>query len=177
MKHSILNGFNSFDNNLCRSFVDYPSGQHIIFFHSLSIVTAFFAIVMIILNFHRIIQFHLFPSAAHFQSMQSHHYYWKRYIRVHDCCTVHNYHIQWDDRVAKQWHGYWHKWLHSSFVLMILCGCCDTSHNGFMAKFAKESFTVHLFQSQKKNELWCLICKYALSFALHVIDISRTGAL
>lgn len=142
-------------------FAFHPSGQHIIFF----IVTIL--IVMIILNFlflftrplHNsliipFIQFYLFLPSAHL-SMQSHRHYWKRYsewIIAHG--TLHTLRKHWTF-YTKQWHGYWHKWLHSSFILMtdfFSLHKWHDSYNGFMAKFAKESFTVHPFNIHSHHQ-------------------------
>lgn len=92
--------------------------------------------------------FHVFISFAHF-SMQSH-----RVIIIiieNGISSAHTHHD------AKQWHGYWHKWMHSAFISMTFfkSGVCllvfsSMIHNqtyGFMAKFAKESFTVHPLKS------------------------------
>lgn len=61
---------------------------------------------------------------------------------------------------AKQWHGYWNKWLHSSFntlffhVVVVIFESCDMIHNvlRFMT-IRKEPFTVYPYQSHQRFRL------------------------
>lgn len=98
------------------------------------------------------------------------HHYWKRYF---EC-------IQFGDHGAKQWHGYWNKWLHSSFKMCAFCCCyyyfesCDMIHNvlRFMA-IRKESFTVYPYRNHQRfvwSIKWC--SAHCIFFSLRLLLLS-----